>query len=1070
MASAVRICLLGRLAVEVDGIAVDDARLGGLGRTALAYLAIERRRPVPRDELADVLWGEDLPATWESALRGVVSRVRTTLSGAGVIRSEFGCYQLQLPEGVVIDFEEAVSAVERAEREGPDEARTAAQGAVEILARGFLPGAPGTWVERRQAEVDALRVRALEALAGAASACGDHAAAIAAAEEAVALAPLQEPAHQRLMTALAGAGNRAAALRAYTRCRERLADELGVDPSPETERLYVELLADEPAPVAVATNLPARRTSFVGREDQVAQLLVLLASTRLLTLTGPGGVGKSRLALRVAEELLDSYGDGAWLVELASLSDPSLVGPAVLSVLGVPEAAGDPAGALARHLGHRHLLLVLDNCEHVIAASAALADSLLRACPRLHIVATSREPVGVPGETTWAVPGLSPAASVQLFCDRARAAVPDLDITASIPDIERICAQLEGIPLAIELAAARTRAFSVAEIAGRLDDRLRLLVGGPRAAPDRHQTLRAAVDWSFAALPGAEQSLFARLSVFAGGFTLAAAEAVGGEPDSEILDGLSALVDKSLVTTDRVRYRMLETLRQYAGEQLDAAGERITARDRHLAWALALAEAAESRLEGGEQARWLAVLDDEHDNVRAALDHAATLDHLEEGLRLAASLVRFWEIRGFFGEGRARLEALAGREAAPPALRAKALNAAAVLAQRQGDYSSARALYEESLVIRRALGDRLGAATALHGLANLAVAHKDLETARTLFEENLAIARELGLERMTAASLMNLGVVAQYSFMYRDRPTDEAGPEAAAYYQEARECYRRMGDRFGEALALENLGALWRFYPGDIEGSRARHEESLAIRRELGDKQGIAASARYVAFLALRSGEVGAARDLHRERMAIERELGNTPQVAEASVDLAEIALGQGELDEARRLLAESRAAVEALDNEWWNAFSLSLEGELARRESDFARARDCINRSRAISQETGDRHGEARGLVFLARVARSEGRREEARALVREAIPRDEGIDMGSLEAAALDVLVGLAADREDARAAARLAGAAQAARTLSPYGPDQEREADLAAARDALGDEAFSAAWEEGLAMTRG
>jgi len=765
---AVRICLLGRFALEVDGSAGQETRLGGLGRTALAYLALERRRPVPRDELADVLWGEDLPSTWQSALRGVLSRVRSTLADVGepavdVVRNEFGCYQMVLSPAVTVDVEEVAAGLASAEQQlgpAPEEAQRVATEAAERASRQFLPGATGAWVERRQAELAALHVRALELVADAASTSGDYAAAIAAAEEAVDLAPLHESTHQRLMGAHARAGDRGAALKAYQRCRELLAQELGVNPSPETEEMYIGLLSDEPAPArppespgAVRpTNLPASRTTFVGRRDQIHELRQLLGGARLVTLTGPGGVGKSRLAIRVAEELVGAYPDGVWLAELAGLADPSLVVPELLSVFGVPEMAGRPIDALANHLGDRAVLLVLDNCEHVVSACASLCDALLQACDTLQILATSREPVGVPGETTWTVPSLSVPESAQLFGERALAAVPDLDIDASATDVERICAQLDGIPLAIELAAARTRVLSIAEIASRLDDRLRLLVGGPRAAPSRHRTLRATIDWSVGALPDPERSLFARLSVFAGGFTLEAAEAVGRirerGGDGDVLDALGALVDKSLVTVDRsggrVRYRMLESLRQYAAEQLDAGGETTAARDRHLDWAVVLATSAEPDLESGEQQQCLAVLDAEHDNLRVALDWAAARHRVDDGLRLAASLVRFWEIRGYFREGRARLEAFSAQPEGAPALRAKALNATAVLAQHQGDFAASRALYQESLVIWRAVGDRRGAATALHGLANLAVAGSDLVTARSLFEENLAIAGNSG--------------------------------------------------------------------------------------------------------------------------------------------------------------------------------------------------------------------------------------------------------------------------------------------------------------------------------------
>lgn len=358
--TAVEVRLLGRLVVDVDGKRADDARLGDLGRKAFAYLVLERRRPVPRDELADVLWGETLPATWTAALRGVVSRMRSVLAGAGlagpdVVVSRAGCYQLQLPIDAVVDIERIHAAVGSAPQdltEAPDLARQAAAEAADLAGRQFLPGAGGAWVERRQAELAALRVRALELLSQAAQACG----AVVAAEQAIALAPLRESAHQALMAAHAGAGNRAAALRTYEACRRVLVEELGVSPSPETYELYVRLLRDEPpapaGPPTAVTNLPPERTSFVGRGGQIDELRRLLGSTRLVTLTGPDGVGKSRLALRVAESLVEDHPEGVWLVELAGLADPALVSQQALSVLGVPDAP-TARDTLARRLGER---------------------------------------------------------------------------------------------------------------------------------------------------------------------------------------------------------------------------------------------------------------------------------------------------------------------------------------------------------------------------------------------------------------------------------------------------------------------------------------------------------------------------------------------------------------------------------------------------------------------------------------------------------------------------------------------------------------------------------------------
>jgi tetratricopeptide (TPR) repeat protein len=595
------------------------------------------------------------------------------------------------------------------------------------------------------------------------------------------------------------------------------------------------------------------------------------------------------------------------------------------------------------------------------------------------------------------------------------------------------------------------------------------LVGGPRAAPDRHRTVRAAVDSSFESLSTDERLLFARLSVFAGGWSLEAAQAVAGPGD--VVDALTALVDKSLVVIDhgtQPRYRMLETLRQYAAERLDQAGERAAAHTRHLEWAVALAETAEAKLQGDEQGSWLDVLDGEHDNLRAALDRAAEDGRVEEGLRLAAALVRFWEIRGYLSQGRARLVAFAAQAGGPPALRAKALTAAAVLAQRQGDGAGARRSYQEALVVQRARDDRVGMATALHGLANLAVNDGDLLTAAALFEENLAIAHELGAARMEAASLMNLGVVAHSAFLRGLGDRDQAGGDARRHYGASLAAYEALGDGYGQALALENLGTLTRLHPGDPEGARRLHEQSLAIRRALGDRLGVADSARYIALLALSTGEIGTARQLHEERLRIERELGNVAHVAEALTDLGEIALVEGRLADAAEHLEEARGIDEAFGDRSSLMRVLTDLAELARRQGELTRARSLLDRCLALAEELDSRYGEAWALTQLARLARAES--DPAGALARsvEALDIAEGYRLSGVEAVVLDVAGAVAADGGDLVTALRLSGAAEALRRSSYRPLEVEQTVDREAAIEILGPAACEQACREGAAMT--
>lgn len=937
MTAGIDISLAGRVAISRAGQARSEAALGSRGRVALAYLVLERRRPVPRDELAEAVWGGDVPPTWRAALRGVVARIRAVLSAAGldpaaVLTSGPGGYQLHLPAGSAVDVEVAERALEAARADidvDPREARAEARRAVETLRGEFLPGNGGTWVERRQAELAEMHLQGLEILAEASARCGDAEGAVRAAEEAVAVQPLRESAHVRLMAAHALAGNRGRALRAYEQCRCVLAEELGVAPGPETEERYLALLGNEPCAAAepgasgVVGNLPISLTRFVGREHERAEIAGLLSGTRLLTLTGSGGAGKSRLAMEVAGELSEHYPAGAWLVELAGVAKPELLADQVKSALGASDLQGcSPAESLAAHLRTRRLLLLLDNCEHLLGACASLVDWLLRCCPDLHILATSREPMCLGGETVWVIPALpSPPPdehgnldtllgydAVALFVDRALSAAPGTDL-AGVPDaVATICRRLEGIPLAIELAAARARAMAIPDIAHRLDDRFRLLVGGSTSAPARHQTLRAAVDWSFDALTEPERELFACVAVLAGDFSIEAAEAVSCGAGADVAWALTRLVEKSLVMIgDRAqrggRYRLLETMRQYGYEALVDAGMEDRARSGQLRWAVDLAEAAEAGLEGPDQSQWLQVLDAEHDNLRGALDWASGHPGDENGLRTAASLWRYWEIRGLLSEGRVRLEALLTDDG-PTSLRAKALNSAGVLAQSQGDLAAARGFYAEALSIREGLGDLVGVAAALNGLGNVAVGENDLLGARAIFEANLVTSRTLGDARIIAASLMNLGVVAQLLMVSGGIGPAEGVADAHAYYLQSLDLYRRLDDRRGISQALENLGALAP-YQGDDASAHSCLEESLVLRRELRDRSGIAASARFLGHLALRNREYRTARSLHEECLAIESDLGNRLLMVADLASLAEIAQGEGDHREARRL-AES--------------------------------------------------------------------------------------------------------------------------------------------------------------------
>jgi non-specific serine/threonine protein kinase len=518
-------------------------------------------------------------------------------------------------------------------------------------------------------------------------------------------------------------------------------------------------------------NLPVELTSFVGRESEVAAVQALMRDTRLLTLTGAGGVGKTRLAMRVAQELTGVYRDGEWLVELAALADPVLLPRLVAQSLGVPERPGQPAAsALSDYLRSRQLLLVLDNCEHLVAACAELAENLLRACPELRILTTSREPLGVAGETLWRVPSLAVPdtrsvqgtdeaagyGAVQLFLDRARSGLPEFTLTDSnLKAVMEICQRLDGVPLALELAAARVRILSPDQIASRLTNRFRLLTDGSRSALPRQQTLRGAMDWSYALLSGADQLLLDRLAVFAGGFTLEGAEAVcsgDGLPIDDVLDTLGRLVDRSLVQREehpgQARYRLLETVRQYAWERLTARGnhELESVQKRHAAYFLRQAEEAEATVIGPQQAQSLGRIGREHDNMRATLRWA--LDHEpadgQIALRIARALTLFWEIHSHRTEGLGWLTAALGRHPeAPDAVRAGALKSAGTLAYSLSQFDQSSALLEESLSLYRRLGDRAEVAVLLTRIGRVAHFQGRYAQSTDLLHEAIAEARLL---------------------------------------------------------------------------------------------------------------------------------------------------------------------------------------------------------------------------------------------------------------------------------------------------------------------------------------
>jgi predicted ATPase/class 3 adenylate cyclase len=554
---------------------------------------------------------------------------------------------------------------------------------------------------------------------------------------------------------------------------------------------------------ATPNNLPQQLTSFIGREAELAQVKKLVAEYRLLTLLGVGGIGKSRLSLQAGADLIDDFPDGVWLVELAQITDARLVPQAVASVLGVKEAAGRPVSeALVKFFRDRRLLLILDNCEHLLAACAELSKELLKAGPHSKVLASSREPLHVGGEATFPVPVLPDSEAERLFVERARGANPAFKLNGSRPAVSSVCRRLDGIPLAIELAAARVRTLSPDAIAARLDDRFRLLTRGDQTALPRQQTLRALIDWSYDLLTEPERAVFRRLAVFAGGWTLEGAEAVAafsGIDKAEVLNHVCDLAEKSLVAVEPAgeRYRYLETVRQYAYEKLNEAGEIAEARMRHLQHYLAFAEKARPELAGPRQGEWLARMDLERENLLAAhawCEHAA--NGAELGLKLAYLGKPYWLSRGLYGLGlRLTMDAL-GRPGVPQQARVNGLYSAGQINLYMGAWPQARRYLEECRTAAAEAGDRRTLSLVLQPLGVAYAGMKDLAMARKMMEESLAGAESLGEPRELGAALVSVGQLNRLEGKLAD---------AEEHYERALALFRQIDDRQSIAIVLLNL-------------------------------------------------------------------------------------------------------------------------------------------------------------------------------------------------------------------------------------------------------------------------
>jgi predicted ATPase/DNA-binding SARP family transcriptional activator len=1018
------ISLLGAFSIAVGGhVLPDDAWRLRKAKTLIKLLALAPERRLHADRATELLWAGREEASARNNLHQAIFAARRALDSAGLE----GRNCLELHENVialcpdelvridVLAFEEAAATA----RAGRDPA--VYRDALDSYDGELLPeDRYEEWTASRRDAVHELRL-ALGIELAELETQQDPAAAIDRLRSVLVDAPLHEPAHRALMRLYVGGGRRQEALAQFQELKLGLRREFEDEPDDETRRLYREILTrgegegeTHPPTAAVmrsraesSNNLPRQLTSFIGRERELAEAAVLLRNSRLLTLTGAGGCGKTRLALELAGQLLGDFSAGVWPVELAALGEPGLIGPAIAQALGTRLASDRaPEVALAGHIGDRQQLLLLDNCEHLVEPIAHLVEALLRHCPRLTVLATSREPLRVPGEVTWRVPSLSlpelvdrspsegaiEAESVRLFTVRADQAAPGFELNdENAIAIATLCHRLDGMPLAIELAAARVGALTPAQIVERLDDSLDLLSGGSRTAMTRQQTLRATLAWSFDLLDGEEQIFLRRLAVFAGSFGLEAAEDICAEDPLERQEAvafLGRLIDKSLVHVEEGpgdhRYRLLETVRQYAAERLTEAGEREAFERRHRDWYVELA-ASDPTPVGDLPARdRLRRLDLERDNLRAALA-SALADDPQLALRLTVALWRFWLMRGYLAEGYRWLDASLAAAPEHTADRARALLAACLVGLRRGVHGRLREFGDESVAIFRELGDHAGMFDAVEvSTAYRAIVSGPADIEALLGEHETLLVDGLAAARPQAWAAHTRAIAAWFR----------------REYPQARQQFELALKRAGELIA-DPRPALWPM--------------SYALIT-------VAPEAGYPLLL-------------QEDTAIVCRRVGGEAAVAYILGNFAAVDRVEGDFDRAGEMIEESLARFRRLADVQGEAFALNALGNLARSSGDFERGRELLGRSLALRQEVGDRRGIGITLGCLAVLHARSGDPAGGRAAAEQSRGWfAENDDMIGLSAAELSLAnVALSAD-DRVGARAHLQGAASVFEGIEP------------------------------------
>jgi len=897
--SPLRVHLLGRFRIERGR---DTIRLSTRkAELLLAYLVLNPGFHF-RERIAALFWRDSSDESARASLRNALAILRRQVD-SDLLVTDRQTVELAADFPLWVDALQFRTEARRfLESPSPDQSRVP----LDLYADDLLVDSYEDWVLVERRDLRALYLDALVELAHQMRSHAEYEDANRFASLALHHDRANERAHQHLMFCHLAVGNRAAALRQFESCLTAMAEELGVEPSDATYKLYhwIQRAPSERRPVeASITNLPMPTTGFVGREREMAAVKELLKSNRLVTLTGAGGTGKTRLAVQVGTDLLDSFEDGVWWIELGSLTEADMLPRTVAKALGVPEVPSQSTlDTLAHFVKKRSLLLVLDNCEHLVDSCASLVSGLLARSQNPTILATSRERLGINSEQVWRVDGLSRPEldqtprvddlveyeSIRLFADRAISVDPHFALNElNAPPVARICAQLEGIPLAIELASASVTALTPQQIADRLDKAFDLLASSRRGSPERHQTLEATIEWSYNLLSNDERVLFRRLSVLAGSFTLAAAEAICSDTNLEegsVAGVLTQLVDKSLLEAqshgDEKRYHLLETIRQYSANRLAQTNEGIWLRDRQLDYFRKLVEEPSPHLgfflPDSETDIWLLRLSADHANVRAAVQWVLDQDEPSRpqavnSLVLTGNLHWFWVARGRFGEGRAWLTRLLSvSDRASPENRALGLLTAGYLACWQGDFATGRRILDEALALSQHLKDGHGVAFSLQGLGFAAMGEGDLVQSLALFEKSLKGARQIGDKWLMAFGEHWLGVTLEYMGEYS---------KAASHFDKGEVLNTEAGgNRQGMAFTLFHHARIARIQ-GDYPSARSRLTEGMRLFKESGDLRGVGYSLAGFALLAAAQDDPSRAATLFGATASIEDEIGSFLEV-----------------------------------------------------------------------------------------------------------------------------------------------------------------------------------------------